>query len=283
MKINWVLLLIFSLFHATSFCQSATPEICIGRIYYLFSHKYDSSLNSDSRFKETAVLSYGKNLSVYQSLDRMISEQKDAKQKTEVSPDGITRTSLSAFGSMDKYYHLPQKKEIQRIRSFGAPAQLYSMSDKNISINWKIEPEIKQIGNFNCQKATASFRGRNWTAWFCNDIPFGYGPWMLTGLPGLILEAYDQRREVEFLFKEITNVAGNITIAIPQETISTDEVNFEKVRQAYYESIAFSSGGSITASGSMNNNNTVSKNKASNKYNNPIDLTSKALRRPYWY
>lgn len=282
MKTSYTLLSFFCLLQTVSFSQPGMSESCIGQLYYFFSHKYDTSLHSDNRFKETAVLSYGKTISIYQSLDRMISDQKDAKHKAEVLPNGIVLTSLSAFGSMDKYYFLPQKKEIERIRSFGAPAQLYSMPYKNISIKWKIESEMRQIGSFHCQKATTIFRGRNWIAWFCNDIPFGYGPWMLTGLPGLILEAYDQNREVEFLFKGINKTAANIAITIPQETISVDEVNFEKIRQAFYESMAFSSGGVVTVSGSLNNN-TISKSRASNKFNNPIDLLSKALRRPYWY
>jgi|GEM_PF-6262169 len=282
MKKKYTLLFLLCLLQLNLFAQSGISDPCIGQIYYAFSHKYDTSLQNSNRFKETALLRYGKNMSIYQSFDRMISEQKDAERKTEVLPNGTTLTSLSAFGSMDKYYFLSQRKEIQRIRSFGAPAQLYSMPDKNITINWKIESEIKQIGGFLCQKATTIFRGRNWTAWFCNDIPFGYGPWILNGLPGLILEAYDQNREVEFLFKEITKVTVDIVITVPQETVSVDEVKFEKIRQAFYESMFFSSGGAITASGSLNNSN-ISKSNVSNNFNNPIDLVSKAPRRPYWY
>lgn len=281
--IDYTLLLFFCFFYSTAYCQTGVSESCIGKLYYSFSHKYDSSVNSDSRFKETVVLSYGKNISVYQSLDRLISEKKDAQQKSETLPNGISRSSLSAFGSMDNYYYLPQKKEIQRIRSFGVPPLLYSMLDKNISINWKIEPEIKQIGNYSCQKASTNFRGRNWTAWFCNDIPFGYGPWKLVGLPGLILEAYDQNHEVEFLYKNIEKALPNTLIVVANETIVTDEVNFEKIRQAFYDNMAFSSGGVVTASGSLNSNSNNNSTKASTKFNNPIDLVSKALRRPYWY
>ena len=46
--------------------------------------------------------------------------------------------------------------------------------------------------------ATADFRGRRWTAWFATDIPVSDGPWKLGGLPGLILEAYDDGQQHVF-------------------------------------------------------------------------------------
>ncbi|MFD0860813.1 GLPGLI family protein [Sungkyunkwania multivorans] len=53
---------------------------------------------------------------------------------------------------------------------------------------WKITNESKKIKDFNCRKATTSFRGRAYTAWFTEDIPIINGPWKFDGLPGLILE-----------------------------------------------------------------------------------------------
>lgn len=50
----------------------------------------------------------------------------------------------------------------------------------------------------NCRKATGYFRGRNYIAWFCSDIPIPYGPWKLGGLPGLIIKAYDSKGEISF-------------------------------------------------------------------------------------
>ncbi|QKG80143.1 GLPGLI family protein [Tenuifilum thalassicum] len=70
-------------------------------------------------------------------------------------------------------------------------------------ISWKIEHDTKIIGRFKCQKATCTFRGREYSVWFTPDIPVSFGPWKLSGLPGLILEAADKRSEILFRAVEI--------------------------------------------------------------------------------
>jgi|GEM_PF-6526845 GLPGLI family protein len=50
------------------------------------------------------------------------------------------------------------------------------------------DDEIQLLG-YTAKKATTTFRGRNYTAYFTLDIPINDGPWKLFGLPGLILEA----------------------------------------------------------------------------------------------
>lgn len=64
--------------------------------------------------------------------------------------------------------------------------------------DWQITDSIKTVLNYNCQQAVCRFRGREWIAWFTTDIPVVNGPWKLGGLPGLILEAYDQGNQYYF-------------------------------------------------------------------------------------
>jgi len=67
----------------------------------------------------------------------------------------------------------------------------YYVADKIYTPKWQIIKEFKTIGSHKCQKATTVFRGRNYTAWFCEKIPVNFGPWKFSGLPGLILEVHD--------------------------------------------------------------------------------------------
>jgi len=59
-----------------------------------------------------------------------------------------------------------------------------------------------------CQKAKCNFRGRQWTVWFASDIPVSDGPWKLGGLPGLIMEAYDQGIQYHFMIIGLQKVEG---------------------------------------------------------------------------
>lgn len=56
---------------------------------------------------------------------------------------------------------------------------------------WKILSDKQKIGEYNTQKATTSFGGREWIAWFSTDIPFQDGPYKFYGLPGLIVKIED--------------------------------------------------------------------------------------------
>ncbi len=81
--------------------------------------------------------------------------------------------------------------------------QTFYVAEKTPKINWELQNETKQIGNLLAYKARGKFRGRYYTAWYTLEIPLPYGPWKLQGLPGLILEAYDDDKELYLYFKSI--------------------------------------------------------------------------------
>ena len=58
-------------------------------------------------------------------------------------------------------------------------------------MQWSLTGEAELVGDYRCQKAVTTFGGREWTAWFCPDIPVDGGPYKFRGLPGLILKVED--------------------------------------------------------------------------------------------
>ena len=80
----------------------------------------------------------------------------------------------------------------------GLSMQDYIYEDELNTQQWEIRDSTKTILNYSCQMAVCNFRGREWTAWFTTDIPVSDGPWKLSGLPGLIMEAYDEGNQYVF-------------------------------------------------------------------------------------
>ena len=80
----------------------------------------------------------------------------------------------------------------------GLILQDYRYVDSLHTQTWTMGDSTRDVLGYTCQQATADFRGRRWTAWFATDIPVSDGPWKLGGLPGLILEAYDEGQQHVF-------------------------------------------------------------------------------------
>ena len=67
-------------------------------------------------------------------------------------------------------------------------------------IEWRIvEDSTKSVLGYECSMATTEYHGRKWTAWFAPEIPVCDGPWKLRGLPGLILEATEEKGHHSFI------------------------------------------------------------------------------------
>ena len=64
----------------------------------------------------------------------------------------------------------------------------YFVKDSLGDLDWKIHPkDTLKIGDYLCTKATLNFRGRDYIAYFTEEIPIPAGPWKFKALPGLIL------------------------------------------------------------------------------------------------
>lgn len=76
---------------------------------------------------------------------------------------------------------------------------------------WTIGDSVQNILGYDCIMATTDFRGRRWIAFFAPEIPLTEGPWKLCGLPGMILNAHDEKNH--YIYEAIgleTENAGNV-------------------------------------------------------------------------
>jgi GLPGLI family protein len=112
----------------------------------------------------------------------------------------------------------------------------FIVTDSLPDIKWSISEETKTIGNLLCQKAVGNFRGRTYTAWFALKIPISDGPWKLCGLPGLIIEATDEKNHIRFEFQsiEFPKIFDEAIIA-PKNGEEISFLQFYKIKQQYDE------------------------------------------------
>ncbi len=76
----------------------------------------------------------------------------------------------------------------------------YGYYDEPFSeIDWQIvEDSTKTVLGYQCIMASTDYHGRKWTVWFTPEIPVQDGPWKFCGLPGLILEAAEEKGHHHF-------------------------------------------------------------------------------------
>lgn len=96
-------------------------------------------------------------------------------------------------------------------------------------IDWALSDSTKEICGYFCHQATATFRGRNWIAWYC-DIPKSAGPWKLNGLPGLILAAETEDKEHTFSAISVRKSSSPITV--------NDKEYFKTTREHFNQALA---------------------------------------------
>lgn len=107
----------------------------------------------------------------------------------------------------------------------------YNLKDENYTIPWKIEKSFKTILGYNCQKATGSYRGRDYICYFTEDIPIQSGPHTFDGLPGLVLEVMSLDKAI--VFKAITIEETNEKTYNPFDQDKKEYISWEEFVVAY--------------------------------------------------
>ena len=190
--------------------KAQEPDKALARVRYTFTHVSDTTERDKPKI-ENMLLVTGKNASVYTSYDKMNQALNTRKQLQEQikNQTGNGNMKIEVKSEMkapltqeDYFFFANEHKMITKERLFNN----YLVEEPAAIIDWKILKDTMSFSGIACQKATTKFKGRNWTAWFATEIPFQSGPWKLNGLPGLIVEAYDEKKEVKFEFAGLENI-----------------------------------------------------------------------------
>ena len=214
-------------------------------VTYMLDFRQDST-NLDDKRSEEMLLFIGNNTSLFMSYnqvlrDTVVAEVMRAEQR------GVDRQTLvnqltASIGPLTRFRF--------RIYKFFAENRLmfqqyimphfYAYEEPLQFLNWQIIPgEEKVIQNYRVQKATTTFGGRNWVAWFAPEVPISDGPYKFNGLPGLIIKIGDTRGHYVFTLTSFEKLSSPRPIELIPGTneVKTTRKNFLRAAENFRNSI----------------------------------------------
>lgn len=192
----------------TALAQS--PDQVLARVRYTYINQ-DDTLRGGKAQSENMLLFIGKNASLYTSYDKLnyeiASDASDRAKRINRTGNGrpavvIMDNTPSWMSETAYHYYIKENKLFTKETVF---FQSYLIEEKAPAIRWQITKDTLSFSGVFCQKATASYEGKNWIAWFAPNLPYQTGPWKLKALPGLIIEAYEENKRIYFQFAGIEN------------------------------------------------------------------------------
>lgn len=195
MKLISLLLLVILLFSA----PQVYPQAGTGVVYYMDIQSLGAPGANLLPYKGALYFTPEKALYVTK-VDSLENGGKRIAKTLEKEGGGVKGISSSSIPQ--GLFNLTDRGE-QEMISNARFAYGFTHKEKLPQIEWNITNEIRKLEGIQVMKATTNFRGRNYIAWFAPEISVPLGPWKLHGLPGLILEAYDEDKEILFLFQKL--------------------------------------------------------------------------------
>lgn len=234
--------LIFIVLLLAGIGAQAQSDSAFATVRYKLTHISDTTWPENPVVSNT-ILYLGKKLSMYTDYDReqrmkanggatgltvanvsRANGQVVSTSSAQISPE--MRAMMSTMGNI--YKDMAEDKTITMENTNG---KLFAIAHKS-EIDWTIQPDTRTIMGLQCQKAVADFKGRRYEAWFAPSLPYSYGPWKLNGLPGLIIEAADTKREVIFSFGSFENLEDKTRIAVSEYATKADPKEFQQYKDA---------------------------------------------------
>lgn len=137
------------------------------------------------------------------------------------------------------YFYYPAEHRLKS--TYRVISEEFPTGDTVVRNKWTVTEETKKVGGYLCKKATANINGRNWIAWFTNELPYEAGPRHLTGLSGVILEASDEHNEISWKFagKIENNTSVFRYILYPEKLTAIPVSKFPLVKRLFATSAEY--------------------------------------------
>lgn len=192
---------------------------------YDLTYSLDST-DLDTKKSEDMILFLSDDISSYSSKAKLIGNSVVVRGNTLHT----SKESLTDF----QYIIIKNRKENYLAYTLQIVDD-YFRYEQNLNLfDWKLYDETKVVNGYNAQKATVNYSGRDYIAWFTNEIPISDGPFKFNGLPGLIIELSDTENHYHFLLKGFEELKPSIAFKINlKRYILIDREKLSEVWQRY--------------------------------------------------
>lgn len=228
--------------------KAKSDTLTIDQVAYRITYNSKSVTDTTKtpyRYKDDEMrLEIGKNgVSRFYSYTRFLRKQMTAEMIKKGGGIDLTNIPKGGAISWELYKNYPVQGKTLYLDVISLDS--YQCEETVETPDWQLVPDsTKEILGYQCQMATTRFKGRQWTVWYTEDIPLDEGPWKLRGLPGLVLSAYDAKRQYVFEGAGLEQVSTDQPVVIVEEKREKiSQKNFRKVLSRYDPMAALSSRG----------------------------------------
>jgi GLPGLI family protein len=145
----------------------------------------------------------------------------------------------------------------------------FLFKDDMETFKWKLLDEKKEIFGKKCFKATVLYGGREFVAWYTEEIPINDGPYLFNGLPGLILELYDTKKHYHFSIINMENKVLEMNSLILNNAISISKSKLFETKRKYFQDVRLGLGDRVN---NLSPTEIAESQERYNKSNNPLIL-----------
>ncbi|HAO07592.1 MAG TPA: hypothetical protein DCQ50_11495 [Chryseobacterium sp.] len=195
---------------------------------YLTKFLIDTT-DANSQKEEMTSLWIGKKSSIFKSDQKAIYDSLTKESTKNSIKNPINGRIIIDFSKIPKAYFNPEVfKSENKLEIYDKIFNATYAFEANQKIDWKLEDDTKIISTYKCRKAVGKYRNKNITAWYTEEVPVSEGPYTFKGLPGLVIEAYDDKDYFHFTLIKLKNISE--LIAPIRNIIETDYQKFSKKR-----------------------------------------------------
>ena len=267
MKFRFSLVLIFTVASITLSDAQKLKDKLNYKVIYELTYALDST-DLENKESEFMMLYTGDEVSIFSSRAKILANPIVVRGNS----GHTSREAVTQF-----QYKLIKNRENNKILYTQDIAKDWFYYEQNIDLfDWKIETETKDIKGYNCQKATTSFKGRDYIAWFTTEVPVSEGPYKFNGLPGLILEIADTEKEWNFQFVGLEKLSPpeKYRINLAQFNKTSEEKLLEVWKTYRTDPFGYVNDPNITISPETHKKYIESFTKMIEKENNPLELVN---------